>query len=96
MAILRQVGSRGIKYDFSIKISLQPDLGCAPCGGFRVPASEEVLSIPGGVSSKLFIPLPFKDQLPALKALLQTAAPDTCPSNIFTFVRQENLILVFC
>lgn len=71
MPILRQV--RSIKYDFSIKTSLHPGLGCAPRG---VPVSGEVLSIPGDVSSKLFIPLPFKDQH-CEKLQLLTPVPPT-------------------
>lgn len=62
MSILRQVRSRGIKPDFSIKISLHAGLGCAPHGGFCVPVSGEVLSIPGDISPKFLLPLPAKDQ----------------------------------
>lgn len=79
MPMLSQVKSKCIKYDFSIKICLHlscspppsPDLSCAPCRGFCSP--EVLLSIPCDVSSVIYISfsLLFKDQLPALKAVVE-------------------------
>lgn len=61
--------------------------------------AEALLSILRDVSSMIHIcfSLLFKDELPDLTASLEGfAIPDAYPSNMLTFVKQENLILIFC